>query len=290
MHGTDGLHDHEHQHADGTVHAHEHHHGRGYDPAYQVHEHAHADAFETLAHISSPLSRIDARAKLAAALLVVLAIVLSPPLRPAEAAFTVACLGACVALGRLPLRRLLARSAAVLPFAAPIALVAPLQASGGSLNTGGLFGSAAASGWIAAYAIVSKAWLSAATMTLVVATTEVPELLAGLRALGVPRVMTTLLSFIARYATTLGGQIRATRIAIASRAPRLGRARLALLYGHLAGAMVVRALDRGERVHAAMLSRGFDGSLPVRRPSRFGAPEALLVLCAVLMAAAICLY
>ncbi|MDI6712113.1 MAG: energy-coupling factor transporter transmembrane component T [Anaerosomatales bacterium] len=290
MHEPTGLHDHEHRHADGTVHAHEHHHARGYDPAFRLHEHAHADAFEALAHISSPLSRMDARAKLLAALIVVLAVVLSPPLRLAEALFLAACLGGCVALGRLPLRRVLLRSAAVLPFAAPIALLAPLQSAGGSLNVGGLFGPGAAGGWLAAYAILSKAWVSAATVTLAVATTETPELLAGLRRLGVPTVLTTLLAFVARYAAALGEQLRSMRIALASRAPRLGRVKLATLYGHLAGAMFLRALDRGERIHAAMLCRGFDGTLPVRRSTRLGAAEALLLSCAALASAAIALY
>lgn len=290
MHEPTGLHDHEHRHVDGTVHAHEHHHARGYDPAFRLHEHAHADAFDALAHISSPLSRMDARAKLLAALAVVLAVVLSPPLRLAEALFLAACLGACVALGRLPLRRVLARSAAVLPFAAPIALLAPLQGAGGSLNAGGLFGPQSANGWLAAYAIVSKAWVSAATVTLAVATTETPELLAGLRRLGVPAVLTTLLAFVARYAAALGEQLRSMRVALASRAPRLGRVKLATLYGHLAGAMFLRALDRGERVHAAMLCRGFDGALPVRRTTRFGAAEIFLLSCALLIAASIVLY
>lgn len=290
MHEPAGLHSHEHRHADGTIHAHEHHHARGYDPALRLHEHAHADAFEALAHISSPLSRMDARAKLLAALAVVLAVVLSPPLRLAEALFLVICLGACVVLGRLPLRRVLARSAAVLPFAVPVALLAPLQSACGSLNVGGLLGPSAASGWLGAYAIVSKAWISAAAVTLAVATTETPELLAGLRQLGVPAVLTTLLAFVARYASALGEQLRSMRIALSSRAPRLSRAKLATLYGHLAGAMFLRALDRGERIHAAMLCRGFDGTLPVRRTTRFGAAEALLLSCALLIAASIALY
>lgn len=290
MHDTQGLHEHEHVHADGTVHAHEHHHASGYDPAFRLHDHAHADSFEALADIASPLSRMDARAKLVSALVLVVAFVSSPPLRPAEAVFVVACLGGCLVLARLPLRRVLARSAAVLPFALPLALIAPFQASGGSLNAGGLFGPAAVRGWVAAYGILSKAWLSALAVTLAVATTETPELLAGLRRLGVPEVMTTVLAFVTRYSSSLADEVRSMRVALASRAPRLGRVQLAKLYGHLAGAMVLRAFERGERIHAAMLCRGFDGTLPVRRTTRFGLPEALLVLCAVLVAATIALY
>ncbi|MDI6692229.1 MAG: energy-coupling factor transporter transmembrane component T [Anaerosomatales bacterium] len=290
MHDTLGLHEHEHEHADGTVHAHEHHHARGFDPAFRLHDHAHPDAFETLADISSPASRMDARAKLVAALVLVLAVVVTPPLRIAELLFVLGSLGAYALLARLPLKRVLARSAGVLPFAAPLAIVALFQTSGGSLNAGGIFGPEAASGWAAAYGLLSKAWLSALTVTLAVATTEPAELVAALRRLGVPDIMTAVLAFVARYSSALADEVRSMRVALASRAPHLRRVQLARLYGHLAGAMVLRAFERGERIHAAMLCRGFDGTLPVRRTTRLGLSEALLVLCATLSAAVIALY
>lgn len=287
---AEGMHEHEHRHADGTVHQHAHHHGRDTDPSLRAHEHAHATAFEGLSAIRSPLSAMDARAKLLAGLVLVLAFVTTTPLKPVELALVIALYLAIALLGGLPIGKVLARSALVLPFAGTIALLAPLQASGGSLNAGGLLGPAAAAGWIAAYAILTKAWLSTLTVVLVSATTPVPELLDGLRRLKMPDVMVMLLAFIYRYAGVLGAQLHSMRVAVASRAPRIGRLPLVRLYGNLAGAMVVRAYERGERIHAAMLARGFDGTLPTARTTRFGMAETLTIVCALMTAAALALY
>lgn len=287
---AEGMHEHEHQHADGTVHEHAHHHAQDADPALGTHEHPHVTGFEGLASIASPLSALDARAKLLGGLALILAFVTTPPLRPVELGLVAALYLALMLIGALPIGRVFARSALVLPFAGTIALMAPLQASWGSLNVGGLLGPQATVGWVAAYAILSKAWLSTLTVVLVSATTPVPELLDGLRRLKVPDVMVMLLAFIYRYAGVIGAQLHSMRVAVASRAPGLGRVALVRLYGNLAGAMVVRAYERGERVHAAMLARGFDGTLPTGRTARFGAAETLVVVCALLTAGAVALY
>jgi cobalt/nickel transport system permease protein len=284
------MHAHEHRHDDGVVHAHAHHHARDLDAALSSHAHVHATSFEALATIISPLSTLDARAKILSGLALVVAIVTSRPLAAAEFALVLALFAALAALGRLPLVRVLARSALVLPFAGTIALLSPLQASAGSLNAGGLFGPEAVVGWLAAYAILTKAWLSTLTVVLVSATTPVPEFLAALRRLRVPDVLVMLLAFIYRYASVLGRQLHALRVSVASRAPALRGIGLVRLYGNLGGAMVVRAYERGERVHAAMLARGFDGTLPTDRHTTFGAPEALLITCSLMTAAAIWLY
>jgi cobalt/nickel transport system permease protein len=39
--------------------------------------------------------------------------------------------------------------------------------------------------------------------------------------------------------------------------------RQARVYGHSAGALFIRSYERGERVHLAMLSRGYTGTMPV---------------------------
>jgi len=284
------MHVHEHRHDDGLVHAHEHHHGRNADAALGAHAHTHATSFEALAAIVSPLSALDARAKILSGLVLIVAIVTSRPLAAPELALVLALFAALAILGRLPLVRVLARSALVLPFAGTIALLSPLQAASGSLNTGGLFGPEAAVGWLAAYAILSKAWLSTLTVVLVSATTPVPDSLSALRRLRVPDVLVMLLAFIYRYASVLGRQLHAMRVAVASRAPSLRGVRLVRQYGTLGGAMVIRAYERGERVHAAMLARGFDGTLPVTRRTTLGTPEALLIACSLMTAAALWLY
>lgn len=287
-HDGDGFHQHAHGHEGTPPHRHPHHHGEG--PAAPPHQHTHTTSFESLTYIVSPIHSLDARAKILAALALVLGVVTTAPLRPAELALFCALLAAVAAIAQLPLGRVLRRSLAVLPVAATIALLAPLQASGGSWNAAGLAAAWSGGGWLIAWSIVSKAWLSALCMLLLAATTRTAELLQGLRRLGVPGVFVMLLAFIARYVSVLGDQLRSLRIALVSRAPHLRGRRLLAALGSISGNLFVRSYERGERVYAAMLARGYTGTLPATTTSRAGAAEVLLIATALLTAAALALY
>lgn len=270
----EGFHQHEHSHAGQPAHRHPHHHHA--EPQAPAHAHTHPTSFESLTYIISPVHALDARAKIVASLVLVLGVVATPPLRLAEFALLCALLASVSALARLPFRKVFARSLAVLPVAAMIALLAPLRPDGG--------------GWLVAWGIVSKAWLSASCMILLAATTRTADLLAGLRRLHVPEVFVMLLSFISRYVSVLLDQLRSLRTALASRSPQLRRGVLFGALGGIAGNLFVRSYERGERVYAAMLSRGYDGSLPAAELGRFGLAEVLIVTTAALAAAALALY
>lgn len=287
-HTDEGFHQHAHAHAGEPPHRHPHHHRT--DPAGPPHQHTHPTSFESLTYVVSPIHALDARAKILAALTLVLGVVTTAPLRPAEFALLCGLLAAVAAIARLPLRRVLARSLAVLPVAATIALLAPLQASGGSWNAAGLAAAWSGGGWLITWGIVSKAWLSALCMLLLAATTRTADLLQGLRTLGVPGVFVMLLAFIARYVSVLGDQLHSLRIALVSRAPHLRGRRLFAALGSIAGNLFVRSYERGERVYAAMLARGYTGTLPATSITRIGVAEVLLVMTAALSAAALALY
>lgn len=281
--GGEGLHRHPHEHA-GEIHEHVHHH------VSEEHEHGHLAGVERLAWRVSPLHGLDPRAKIVAALLVILAVVLTPPLRPLEFALITAFLLALAATGRLPIVWVLKRSALVLPVAGMIAAFAPLARSGGPLSPGGFAGSYAGDGWIAAWSIVSKAWLSVMVTVILSGTTPMPQLIRGLEALHVPDIFVTLFSFLYRYVDVFRSQLRSLRTALDSRAPDMGRLRRWRVYGNLGGNLFIRAYDRGERIHAAMLSRGFGGSLPCAEALNAGIADILTVAVAALLAAAIALY
>ena len=109
---------------------------------------------------------------------------------------------------------------------------------------------------------MAKATLGATTSILLAATTEIPRLLAGMTRLRVPSTLTMIASFMVRYLEVLAAEVGRMRIAMASRgyAPRwLWQARPV---ASSAGALFVRSYERGERVHAAMLSRGYTGEMP----------------------------
>jgi cobalt/nickel transport system permease protein len=55
-----------------------------------------------------------------------------------------------------------------------------------------------------------------------------------------------------------------------------------------AGALFIRSYERGERVHLAMLSRGFTGALPELEEAPVGAGTWLAALAPALLAVTIC--
>ncbi len=53
---------------------------------------------------------------------------------------------------------------------------------------------------------------------------------------------------------------------------------------------MVRSYDRGERVYAAMLSRGYDGTLPSAEPLHARTIDFVIVTAAAIAACALLLY
>lgn len=280
---------HGHAHDRDAAHRHPHHHTAPAVPIPDAparqpisHAHAHPMSFERLTYVVSPVHDLDPRAKIIAALVLIGGVVLTQSMLPREFVLLVALLATIVGLARLPLAPLAIRSALVLPIAGTIALVAPAQAT--------LTGTSVAVGWLLAWTIVSKAWLSASIMLLVAATTPPARLFTGLRALHLPDILLTMLTFLYRYADSLGDQLRSMHRAVASRGAGVSGRRLVALYGNLAGTMFIRAYERGERVHASMLSRGYDGSIPTGEKLRARPADALALCLVVLATAAIILY
>ena len=201
--------------------------------------------------------------KVLATLLFVVAVVCTP--RQAVWAFGVhaALLVAVGRLGRVPLRALLPRLAIELPFVA-FALALPFVARGPRVEVLGV--ALSVDGLWSAWNVVAKGLIGLAAGLLLVATTPVPDLLRGVERLGVPPAFTAIAGSMLRYLEVVSGEMRRLQVARVSRAhdPRwIWQARAVAA---TAGTLFVRTYERGERVHLAMVSRGWDGRLPAWRP------------------------
>lgn len=281
-----GIHRHEHEH-DGELHRHPHHHPERPGP---VHAHRHGEGFERLTYLVSPVHDLDARTKILASLALIVAIVISPPPSPLEFAVCAVFLLAVAALAKLPLLTVAARAALVIPFAGAIALLAPITAHGSSLSAAGITAAYTNGGWIIAWSILAKAWLAVLATVILSATTPVPRLIRGLEALRVPDVFITLFTFLTRYVGVLRHQLASLRTALDSRAPQLGQLARWRVFGSLAGNLLVRSYERGERISAAMSSRGFTGSLPTTETLAFAPADVVAFVVVALAAAAVVLY
>ncbi|WDO07902.1 cobalt ECF transporter T component CbiQ [Streptomyces murinus] len=211
-------------------------------------------------HTDSPVHALPPHTKLAAAFLFVLVVVSTP--REAIWAFGVyAVLLAAVARGaRVPAGFLLRRLLIEVPFVA-FAVLMPFVAEGERVQVLGL--SLSVNGLWGAWNVLAKGTLGVAASVLLAATTELRQLLLGLERLKLPPLLVQIASFMIRYGDVITDEMRRMRIARASRGFEARGVRHWGVLAKSAGALFIRSYERGERVHLAMVSRGYAGSMPV---------------------------
>ena len=111
-----------------------------------------------------------------------------------------------------------------------------------------------------ALTLLAKDSLAFLAMILLAHVTPFHSILGALRRLGIPVILVATLQFMYRYLFVLTEELE--RMVLARRARtfrRSGRLDWGLLTG-LIGVLFLRSFERAERVHAAMLSRGWDGT------------------------------
>jgi cobalt/nickel transport system permease protein len=197
----------------------------------------------------SVVHRLPPQVKIVAALLTVLCVVATP--REEFWAFG-AYLVLIVAVGRVagvPARHFAKRAFIELPFVA-VAVLMPV------------FGGAA--GALAGWNILAKGTLGVLTSLILAATTTPRDLIVGMQRLRTPSALTTIATLMLRYLDVIAAEARRMRVARISRGhdPRFLWQVGATARG--IGALFIRSYERGERVHLAMLSRGWTGAMPDR--------------------------
>jgi cobalt/nickel transport system permease protein len=119
-----------------------------------------------------------------------------------------------------------------------------------------------------------KSGVSALSVILLVSTTHFSQLLKGMERLGLPRLLLAIISFLYRYLFLLLDQFMRLLRAARSRNLEAGPLSLRLrAAGGIVGSLFIRTYSRAERVHAAMLARGYQGTLPLLRDTRLGAAD-----------------
>jgi cobalt/nickel transport system permease protein len=217
--------------------------------------HAHA----LYVHGHSPVHALAPQVKLAATVVFVIAVAITPRREVWAFGFYAVVALMTVALARVPALFVLGRLAAIFPFIL-FAVFIPFVGTGERMDFLGV--TLSREGLWASWNIIAKAALGATASIVLIATTEVTDMLRGMSALRVPAVMTSIAGFMIRYLELIFSELGRMRMAMSSRGydPRwLSQAR-PIATG--AGALFVRSYERGERIHSAMLSRGFTGAMP----------------------------
>ncbi|QIM20886.1 cobalt ECF transporter T component CbiQ [Phycicoccus sp. HDW14] len=209
------------------------------------------------------LHRLPAHTKLVGLMAFVLAVV-SVPSEAHVALGALLALGVAVLLStRVAARHLLPRLAVETPFAV-FALVLPFVAVGPTTALGPV--TVSQTGLTAAVALLLKGTTGVVTAVAFAVTTRPRDLVRALQHLRVPDPLVLIASFMVRYLDVVADQLRRMKVARASRgfSARSVRAWPVLAAG--TGALFIRSYERGERVHLAMVSRGWTGAMPMTSP------------------------
>jgi cobalt/nickel transport system permease protein len=222
-----------------------------------------------LAGLDSPAHRLDARAKALVTIAFLVAVMSFP--RHEVTALTPFFLYpiALLALGGLPPRFILKKLLIAAPFALFIGLFNPLLDRQPVAFPGG---HVLAAGWLSFASILVRFALTVSAALALVACTGMHRLCAGLERLGLPRVFAVQLLFLYRYLFVIADEALRMRRGLELRTAD-GRAPALRVYGSLVGHLLLRSMDRAQRIYGAMLARGFDGEIRTRQAARWHARD-----------------
>ena len=244
-------------------------------------------------HQISSLHLLNTRVKSIFTLVFILCISLSPSGSwPAYILFLTVLVSG-ITLSRLSIRRLLLRSLISLPFA--LAAI-PLLLTGSEPYRQFIVAdhkllTISQPGLIQFVSIAIKSWLSLMAAILLSSTTRFEDLLSAIRQLGLPKLLVSIISLMWRYLSLMVDEARSLARARDSRsAGKSGKGTLiwrAGVTGKMVGNLLLRSLERSERVYAAMSSRGYTGEPLYRISSPLTKKDYIILSAGILLCLAI---
>lgn len=178
-----------------------------------------------------------------------------------------------MALGGLPVLSIIRKVVIVIPFALVVGMFNPLFDRAVLFNLGTL---PVSGGWLSCASITVRAILTVSAAIILMGVTGFTAICRALEQLGMPQAFAMQLLFLYRYIFVLTEEGRR-----ASRARDLrsfGKSGQGVVpFASLVGHLLLRTWLRAERIHMAMLARGFTGEFHTRQPARFGWAELLFV-------------
>ncbi|GAB4270220.1 MAG: cobalt ECF transporter T component CbiQ [Deferrisomatales bacterium] len=228
---------------------------------------------DRLAGGDSPVHRLDPRAKLlTTAAFVVCVVSFGKYEVSALLPFLLFPIAVASAAG-LPFGYLLRKLLLVSPFAVLVGAANPFFDRETLVQLGPW---AVSGGWVSFASILLRFTLTVGAALVLISTTSFHGVCLALNRVGVPRVMTVQLLLLYRYLFVLTDE--AVRLVRARALRSFGRRGLGVrVFASLVGHLLLRTLARAQRIHRAMLSRGFDGEVRLMRPLEMGTRELVFV-------------
>ena len=229
---------------------------------------------DELATGDSPLHQLDARTKILTTFLFIVTVVSFNKYEVSALTPFFLYPIFLISLGRLPASFLMKKILLVSPLAVMVGLFNPLLDTETLMQIGRV---AISGGWLSFISILERFALTVSAAMALVSLTGMNALCEALIRLGLPKPFVVQLLFLNRYIFVLGGEVERMSRARALRS--CGRPTMNLnVFIQLVGHLLLRTIDRAERVYQAMLCRGFEGHIRVVKFSKIGRRDIAFVL------------
>ena len=220
---------------------------------------------DELGRLDTPAHRLDARAKIITTLLFIVVVMSFPRYEVSALMPFLIYPFALMALGRIPPGCIARKILLAAPFALVIGMFNPWldQRTVAVIGTWSISG-----GWLSFISIMLRFVLTVSVALTLIACTGIHRLGTGLERMCVPRVFVVQLLFLYRYLFVVAdeGARMLRSLELRSAGPNSLRLRV---YGSLVGHLLLRSMDRADRVYRAMVARGFNGEIRVLRQAPF---------------------
>lgn len=228
-------------------------------------------------NLRSPVHTLDPRAKIVALFSFIFIVIFTPITQAQKFVFYGALILSLILISRVPPKFVMKRSLVIIPFVGLVAIGLPfLGGSGGSLNFG-LF-SVTQSAFLIFLNVIVKSWLCVLAMIALTSTTPFSKLLNGFQRLKMPIMYITILSFMYRFIFILDDEFMRMNRARNARTFNSSWVQSVKAVGGMIGTLFVRSYERGERIYAAMLSRGFSGKIKLIRELKMNRFDVLFIV------------
>jgi cobalt/nickel transport system permease protein len=241
---------------------------------------AHIAALEELAQLNSPIHRLLPIVKFIFTVIYLIIIISYPPgsISGLLPFFTFPII--IMTIGDIPIKPIMTRLLLALPF--PLFTgIWSIVISRNIVFYIGFFG--ITDGMISFFSILLKVILTITVVLLLIATTNLYDIIHTLILLKVPSIIAIQMMMTYRYISVLLNEISVMYHAYRLRAPKEKGIKLKDM-GPFLGQLIIRSFDRAERIYQAMKCRGFEGKITYQNKMKVRKIDMLfIVILAVMM-------
>jgi len=227
-------------------------------------------------NLHSPVHALDPRAKIVGLFSFLFIVVFTPITQAQKFVLYGALILSFILISRVPLKFVLKRSLVIIPFVGVVAIGLPFLGGGGGSLSLGIF-SVTRSAFLIFLNVWVKSWLCVLAMIALTSTTPFSKLLNGFQRLKMPNIYVMMLSFMYRFIFILEDELARMVRAREARSFNSGWVQSIKTVGAMIGTLFVKSYERGERVYAAMKSRGYSGEIKLIRELKMNREDSLFI-------------